>query len=283
MAWLVLEDNPKRTEAFQNAAKLFGKSEEVRIWRIAAQMIQELPGLLPGATLLSLDHDLYKQDESDPNPGCGRDVANFLARQKPLCPVIIHSTNTDAAWGMHNELTSAGWEVEIIHHLDEADWIEVRWLALAQKLTAKRRQATEHVGGLAGETMKIRRVTTGHDARGKAVFVSDTEVEGDAFAQMPGAAFHRLWGADQAPKLPDSGSPPVYSDYFPPLGGFRFMTFTVAPGGQARLEPEERRALYESFKSRLPGLAEHMERNSPGMHTTDTIDFEYIVSGEVWL
>src|SRR5258706_11480312 len=129
------------------------------------------------------------------------------------------------------------------------------------------------------ETMKIRRVTTGHDARGKAVFVSDTQVEGDSFAQMPGAAFHRLWGADQVPKFPDSGSPPPYSDYFPPRGGFRFMTFTVAPGGQARLTPEERRALYEVFRSRLPGLAEHMERNSPGMHTTDTIDFEYIVSG----
>ena len=131
--------------------------------------------------------------------------------------------------------------------------------------------------------MKIRRVTTGHDARGKAVFVSDSEIDGVTFAQMPGAAFHRLWGADQPPKFPDSGSPPAYSNYFPPLSGFRFMTFTVAPGGQARLTPEERRALYEGFKSRLPGLAEHMERNSPGMHTTDTIDFEYIVSGEVWL
>ena len=135
MVWLVLEDNSNRTAAFQNAAKLCRQSEEIRIWRIAAQMIQELPKLLSRATLLSLDHDLYKQRESDPDPGCGRDVANFLARQKPLCPVIIHSTNTDAAWGMHNELTSAGWKIEIIHHLDEADWIETRWLALAQKLT----------------------------------------------------------------------------------------------------------------------------------------------------
>lgn len=135
MVWLVLEDNPNRTAAFRNAAKLRRQPGEIRIWRIAAQMIQELPELLSRATLLSLDHDLYKQDESDPDPGCGRDVADYLAGQEPFCPVIIHSTNTDAAWGMHNALTSAGWEVEIIHHLDEADWIEVRWLALAQKLT----------------------------------------------------------------------------------------------------------------------------------------------------
>ena len=135
MGWLVLEDNPNRTAAFQNAAKLSRQTEEIRIWRIASQMIQELPVVLSGATLLSLDHDLYKQNESDPDPGCGRDVANYLAKQKPLCPVIIHSTNTNAAWGMHNELTSAGWNVEIIHHLDEADWIETRWLALVHKLT----------------------------------------------------------------------------------------------------------------------------------------------------
>jgi hypothetical protein len=135
MAWLILEDNPNRTVAFQNAAKLYRASQEVRIWRIAAQMVQALPEGLLGATLLSLDHDLYKQDASDPDPGCGRDVANYLAKQKPHCPIIVHSTNTDAAWGMHNELTSAGWKVEIIHHLDEVDWIETRWLALAHKLT----------------------------------------------------------------------------------------------------------------------------------------------------
>lgn len=131
--------------------------------------------------------------------------------------------------------------------------------------------------------MKIRRVTTGHNAQGKSVFVSDTEVEGVNFAVLPGAEFHRLWGADRVPAFPDSGAPPSYVDYFPPLGGFRFMTFTVAPELQTPLVPEHRHVLREEFRARLPGLADHMERNSPGMHTTSTIDFEYIVSGEVWL
>lgn len=134
MTWLVLEDNPSRAVAFQDAANLRSPPSEIHIWRIAAQMIEELPGFLPNATLLSLDHDLYRQNDSDPDPGCGRDVANYLATKKPLCPIIVHSTNTDAAWGMHNELTSAGWTVEIIHHLDEVDWIQTRWLALAQSL-----------------------------------------------------------------------------------------------------------------------------------------------------
>jgi len=29
-------------------------------------------------------------------------------------------------------------------------------------------------------------------------------------------------------------------------------------------------------------MAAHLEPDAPGMHTTDTIDFEYVISGEVW-
>ena len=45
----------------------------------------------------------------------------------------------------------------------------------------------------------------------------------------------------------------------------------------------DRHALLAEMETKLPGLASHMEPNNPGMHTTDTIDFEYIISGEVWL
>ena len=82
--------------------------------------------------------------------------------------------------------------------------------------------------------MKIRRVTTGHNAQGKAVIASDTEVDGTSLALLPGAEFHRLWGADVLPSFPDDGSQPAGPSYFPPLGGFRFMTFTVAPHSAAR-------------------------------------------------
>jgi quercetin dioxygenase-like cupin family protein len=37
------------------------------------------------------------------------------------------------------------------------------------------------------------------------------------------------------------------------------------------------------FEEKLPGLVNHMERDHRGMHTTDTVDFEYVISGEVWL
>ena len=42
-------------------------------------------------------------------------------------------------------------------------------------------------------------------------------------------------------------------------------------------------ALLEELDEKFPGAAKYMERDHPGMHTTDTIDFEYIISGEIWL
>ena len=131
--------------------------------------------------------------------------------------------------------------------------------------------------------MKVRRVTTGHDAQGKAVIASDAEVDGTALSLLPGAEFHRLWGADVPPHFPDAGTQPAGPGYFPPLGGFRFMMFTVAPHTSSKRAAVDRHALLSEMESKLPGLASHMEPNHPGMHTTDTIDFEYIISGEVSL
>ena len=137
--------------------------------------------------------------------------------------------------------------------------------------------------GVQNQTTKVRRVTTGHDEHGKSVVVSDTTVEGITAALLPGDEFHRLWGAEQAPVFPDDGAQQEYQTYFPPPGGFRFMIFTVGPQGKTREPSPDRKAQWLELNARLPGLAPHMERGNPGMHTTDTIDFEYILSGEVWL
>lgn len=135
--WLILEDNATRMERFQEAANQSRLIPTLRLWRNAGHMIAELPSLLGEATLISLDHDLYKYDDSEPDPGSGRDVANYLSTLPPSCPIIVHSTNTDAAWGMYNELTGAKWRVHLVHHLDEPEWIRDKWLSLAEKLASK--------------------------------------------------------------------------------------------------------------------------------------------------
>lgn len=132
--------------------------------------------------------------------------------------------------------------------------------------------------------MRVRRVVTGHDAKGKAVVASDTEVEGLRPALTPGLEFHRLWGSDVTPKFPDDGSQPEHHVYFPPVGGFRFGMFAVPPGHRVDAQPpDDLEAAVAEFEAALPGLASFMEPDSPGMHTTDTVDFEVVLEGEVWL
>jgi len=129
---LVLDDDAERLRGFEEVAAQAGAG--FKGWRTAPAMLAELDRHLPEARLISLDHDLYKDAPGDSDPGCGRTVADVLAGRKPVCPVIVHSTNTDAAWGMHNALTRAGWTAELVHHLNQPRWIEERWLPVAKRL-----------------------------------------------------------------------------------------------------------------------------------------------------
>jgi len=132
--------------------------------------------------------------------------------------------------------------------------------------------------------MDVRRVVTGHDADGKAVFVSDEMVPPVRPKVLPGTEFHRLWGGDATPRFPDDGAMPEHSSYFPPVGGFRFGFFTLPPDdGRGVPEDLDVAAALAELQELLPGLAEHMEPDEPGMHTTATIDFEVVLSGEVAL
>ncbi len=131
--------------------------------------------------------------------------------------------------------------------------------------------------------MDIRRVVTGHDEHGKAVFVSDATVEATTVALLPGAEFHTLWGGDEAPRFPDDGAMPELSTYFPPVGGFRFGFFTVPPAGAGPSENLDFEAAMAKVEAKLPGMLGYMEPDDPGMHTTDTIDFEVVISGSVTL
>jgi mannose-6-phosphate isomerase-like protein (cupin superfamily) len=128
--------------------------------------------------------------------------------------------------------------------------------------------------------MKVRRVVTGHSTEGKATFVVDEYVAPVTLDLIPGNEFHRLWGADSTPTFPDDGSTPEFADYFPPVGGFRFGLFTIPPdggtGAPANIDIET--AIAE-FEEKLPGMAEHLELDHPGMHTTATIDYGIVLSG----
>jgi mannose-6-phosphate isomerase-like protein (cupin superfamily) len=125
---------------------------------------------------------------------------------------------------------------------------------------------------------------TGHDAAGNAVFVSDEEVAPITLSLLPGMEFHRLWGGDETPHFPDDGSRPDGALYVPPVGGFRFGFFTIPPDGGAGIpEGLDVVAAFAEFQRRLPGMAEYLEQDNPGMHTTATVDYGIVISGEAIL
>ncbi len=131
--------------------------------------------------------------------------------------------------------------------------------------------------------MDIRCVVTGQDANGKSVIVRDTPVQPVTLAVLPGYEFHRLWGSDPAPGLPSDGTPPPQLRYFPPKGGFRFAFFTLPPDTRTGIDQLATPSGVEEIQQKLPGIIEVLELNHPGMHTTDTVDFDVVVFGEAVL
>jgi mannose-6-phosphate isomerase-like protein (cupin superfamily) len=131
--------------------------------------------------------------------------------------------------------------------------------------------------------MDVRRVVTGHDASGKSVFVSDATVEPVAPMVLPEFQAHLLWGGDEAPQFPDDGTKPEWHTYFPPIGGFRFGLFSLAPDTTAAPATPDMEAAVADTEAKFPGLLGYMDPSDPGMHTTDTIDFEVVLDGTIVL
>ena len=131
--------------------------------------------------------------------------------------------------------------------------------------------------------MDVRRVVTGHDRQGRSVFVADERVAPLELELFPGWAFHALWGGDAIPAFPDDGSQPQMHLYFPAPEGFRFSLSTIPPQDTPPPQDIDLAAAEADVERGLPGLLAHMEPDDPGMHTTNTIDMEVILSGEVVL
>ncbi len=130
---LLLEDNDERIAAFQQAVAALGADFELKVWRDAPSMIAECEPFFPTTVLISLDHDLNPMPGATVDPGTGVDVARFLGDVMPVCPVLIHSSNTDRVYSMHNELRFAGWMVDRVGPIG-TNWIETSWLRTAKRL-----------------------------------------------------------------------------------------------------------------------------------------------------
>lgn len=133
---LILEDNDERIAAFQAAVVALGPDFELKLWHDAPTMLRECEAYFAQAVLISLDHDLNPQPGATGDPGTGLDVARYLAEFLPVCPVLIHSSNVDRVYSMHNELRFANWMVDRVGPIGNT-WIETTWLRRVRELLAE--------------------------------------------------------------------------------------------------------------------------------------------------
>ncbi len=192
---LLLEDNAEWIAAFQVAVKSLGEDWELEVWNDAPTMLANCESQFEQAALISLDHDLNPQLGSSGDPGTGLEVAKFLAGYLPLCPVLIHSSNTDRAWSMHNELRFAHWQVDRIGPIGE-DWIPKLWLAKAREMisnvpnTVRFKRPPDHRERINRATISIEGLAIG-DALGEMLAYRHAEAARTIGAGLPsGPWFH---------------------------------------------------------------------------------------------
>jgi hypothetical protein len=127
---------------------------------------------------------------------------------------------------------------------------------------------------------------TGHDSVGKSVFVSDTDAPRSvAFKEVPGFVTTLLWETRSDAKVPVSGRDAAVDagSWVPEIGATNVMVVTFPPDAVMMASTFDPVAAGQEYMQNLPGLAECFEMDSPGMHTTDTVDYGMLLEGELHL
>lgn len=146
---------------------------------------------------------------------------------------------------------------------------------------SKKERKEESRTAACGSAMQC--VVTGQNKSGKSIVVSHGLVKPVTVGMMPGYDFYRIWGSDERVSLPSDGTPPAQPHFFPPASGFRFGMFTLPPATSTSAAQPPTPAELQEMEQKLPGLLQALEADHPGMHTTDTVDFDVVVCGQVVL
>jgi mannose-6-phosphate isomerase-like protein (cupin superfamily) len=129
-----------------------------------------------------------------------------------------------------------------------------------------------------------RRVVTGTDAAGRAVFVSDGAAPRSyAYRSVPGMRASIVWATDaDARPVPDDPTPSLERD-LPSDGETRLVFVTFAPDAVFADPAFDAAAAGAEDRIATPMLSELFEADDPGMHRSNTIDYAVVVEGEIHL
>lgn len=127
---------------------------------------------------------------------------------------------------------------------------------------------------------RVRRVVTGHDARGKSAFLMDGLAPNiKEMASMPGLALTDLWETTGSPAsnegARDTAERPVRLE--PPGKGTILRMVEFPPDSQWRNRADAR----DAFDSIGAGHAPDASSADPMMHKTSTVDYIIVLKGEI--
>jgi len=129
--------------------------------------------------------------------------------------------------------------------------------------------------------MTTRRVVCGTNDAGKSYFVYDGVTPGHL--DLGVALDDEIWIDDPANPDPTVSRDPASAEKFqlePPSGGSVLRVFTFLPDSDLSDDPAELAAALAAAADRFD-TGGVMEPDDPGMHTTRTIDYGIVLSGEI--
>jgi mannose-6-phosphate isomerase-like protein (cupin superfamily) len=128
-----------------------------------------------------------------------------------------------------------------------------------------------------------RRVVT-ENVDGRAVVQSDQPLLAYEFNTVPGYEHTLIWINPAIPDLSEEQRVDQYPDSVVPGPGGTSLHFVTFPPGSVFADPSfDGEAARDEALICLRGLADHFEKEDPGMHKTNTVDYAIVYEGEIWL
>jgi mannose-6-phosphate isomerase-like protein (cupin superfamily) len=129
----------------------------------------------------------------------------------------------------------------------------------------------------------VRRIVTAIDTQGRSYFLADGDTPSIlTVPERPGYCVQNLWRTDAAPSRIDAPDPAaLIKGTAPPVRGTVMRTIDIPPEAK---DPEQRRRNAEAtFRAIFSDLHRPAaDSPHPAFHTTDTIDYAIVLSGEIY-
>lgn len=133
--------------------------------------------------------------------------------------------------------------------------------------------------------MDFTRVVTGHNGSSASVFLDEIlQVEPALFETVNGFAVSSVWRTEPGMPIPKKITDPTVGagSLLPAPGGTSLLVVQFPPDAVLASVPDPH-AMVAEYTEKLPGLFQAFEPENPGFHTTETIDYGILLSGELWL